>query len=77
MRLTARERTLLALEQQAHVLPSLAPFVPEPVQYRLRKAGMNWLADFRLASIVFMRILTISHDTPQLLDKAQQVFASS
>ncbi len=73
--LTVRQRTLLQLEGQRSVMGALAPFVPEPVQYRLRKAGMNWLADFRLASIVFMRVLTISHDTPQLLEKAQLVFS--
>jgi len=57
-----REATLFYLERSAEAAARLAAYVPEPVQYRLRTAGMNWLADFRLASILFVRILSLSHE---------------
>ena len=50
--------------------------VPESVKYRLREAGKNWLAELRVASIVFMRILSINNDTPDVLNKTQHVFAA-
>jgi hypothetical protein len=53
---TRRERALRAPELRLPgALRQLAAFNPEPVQHRLRVAGRNWLADFRVASVLFMR----------------------
>jgi len=58
----SRDASMLWLERSAAVAARLAAYIPEPVQYRMRTAGMNWLADFRLATILFVRITTLSPD---------------
>lgn len=75
-----REAALFFVERSVDAATRLAAYVPEPVQYRLRTAGMNWLADFRLASILFVRVLTLSHEgkddnVASMVAKTQQVRA--
>ena len=70
---TLRDQALNA-PQLAACLRHISAFNPEPVQHRLKVAGKNWLADFRVVSIMFMRIKTVSHDTPNVLEECAKCF---
>ena len=76
-----RDVALSFVERSPEAALRLAAYVPEPVQYRLRTAGMNWLADFRLASILFVRVLSLNHEGEHevfdaVVAKTQQVFGA-
>ena len=56
---------------------SLSPFVPRSIRERLRAGQTEWLSELRRITVLFVNLLDIHPEVPDLLERTQAAFAAA